>query len=76
MTTYNFSVNYLDFGNYEVDFGNYEADTQAQAQELFAVDAGYKRWSAMCDHEEEFCGNTIEVREVLETGQLQSVEAV
>lgn len=37
--TFNFSANGLDFGNYS-------GETQEQAQEAFASDAGYKSWSA------------------------------
>lgn len=69
MTTYNFSAN-------SIDFGNYSADTQAEAQELFAVDAGYRSWSAMCEQAEEFGGNNVEIRELMENGQLHSVAAV
>lgn len=68
MTTYNFSAN-------SIDFGNYSDDTQAEAQELFAADAGYRSWSAMCEQAEEFGGNSVEIREMMENGQFQEVDA-
>lgn len=55
MNTYNFSANGLDFGNYE-------AASQADAQEIFAQDAGYKSWAAMVEQAEEFGGNNVEVK--------------
>jgi ABC-type branched-subunit amino acid transport system substrate-binding protein len=67
--TFNFSAN-------AQDFGNYAAATQEAAQEAFASDAGYKSWAAMVEQAEEFGGNSVEIREVLENGQLQAVESV
>ena len=70
MTTFNFSAN-------AVDFGNYSGETQAAAQDAFADDAGYRNWAAMVEQAAEFCGNSVEIREVLENGQLSGVvEAV
>jgi len=63
MTTFNFSAN-------AVDFGNFEGATQAEAQDKFAADAGYLSWADMCERAEEFGGNTVEIREVMENGQL------
>jgi ABC-type branched-subunit amino acid transport system substrate-binding protein len=64
--TFNFSAN-------AQDFGNWEAATQAAAQEAFASDAGYKSWAAMVEQAEEVGGgNSVEIREVLENGQLSS----
>ena len=57
MKTFNFSANWLDFGEWK-------APTQDQAQELFASDAGYKSWAAMVEQAEEFGGNNVEVYEV------------
>lgn len=65
MSTFNFSAN-------AIDFGNWEADTQAAAQDQFAADAGYKDWADMCERAEEFGGNTVEIREVMENGRLSS----
>lgn len=62
-TTFNFSAN-------AIDFGNWTAETQAQAQDQYAQDAGYKGWADMCDRAEEFGGNTVEIREVMENGRL------
>ena len=56
MKTFNFSAN-------AVDFGEWIASTQEQAQDAFAVDAGYRSWSDLCERAEEFGGNTVEVRE-------------
>jgi len=67
--TFNFSANALDFGNWT-------ADTQAAAQEAFASDSGYTSWAAMVEQAEEFGGNNVEIREVLENGRLAEVEAV
>ena len=66
MTTFNFSAN-------SVDFGNYRGETQAAAQDAFASDAGYRGWEAMVEQAAEFGGNTVEIREVLENGQLSGV---
>jgi hypothetical protein len=55
MHTYNFSANGLDFGNYK-------ANSQADAQEIFAQDAGYKSWAEMVEQAEEFGGNNVEVK--------------
>lgn len=57
MKKFNFSANGLDFGNYEA------VDIES-AQEIFAIDAGYKSWSAMCEQAEEFGGNNVEVEEI------------
>lgn len=61
--TFNFSAN-------AIDFGNWTAETQAQAQDKYAQDAGYKSWADMCERADEFGGNTIEIREVMENGRL------
>lgn len=57
-TTYNFSANGLNLGNFM------GAD-QAQAQEVFAVESGYASWAAMVEQAEEFGGNNVEIEEVL-----------
>jgi len=57
MKTFNFSANWLDFGEWI-------ADTQEKAQNTFASDAGYKDWADMCERAEEFGGNSVEVKEV------------
>jgi hypothetical protein len=57
-TTYNFSANGLDFGNYS-------GANKTQAQENFANDSGYASWAAMVEQAEEFGGNNVEVKEVL-----------
>jgi hypothetical protein len=59
MTTYNFTAN-------GIDFGNYIGSTQEDAQESFAIDAGYSSWKAMVEQAEEMSegGNTVEVEEV------------
>ncbi len=59
MKTFNFSANGLDFGDWI-------ADTQKEAQEAFAVDAGYKSWSYMVSEAEENGGNNLEIKEVTE----------
>ncbi len=70
MATFNFSAN-------AVDFGNFEGADQAAAQEAFASDANYTSWAAMVEQAEEFGGNTVEIREVMENGRLSSMlEAV
>jgi hypothetical protein len=56
MKTFNFWAN-------GVDFGEWIASTQAQAQDAFAMDAGYKSWADMCQRVDEFGGNTVEVLE-------------
>jgi len=63
MATFNFSAN-------AVDFGNWSANTQAEAQDKFASDAGYKSWNDMCERADEFGGNSVEIREVMENGRL------
>ena len=68
MTTFNFSAN-------AVDFGNWEADTQAEAQDLFASDSGYKNWADMCERADEFGGNSVEIREEMENGRMGSALA-
>ena len=40
MTTFNFSAN-------GIDFGNYSGESQEAAQEVFAQDAGYSSWAEM-----------------------------
>ena len=47
-------------------FGDYTGDTQADAQEAFAMDAGYASWAAMVEQAEEYssAGNTVEVIEL------------
>ncbi len=67
--TFNFSAN-------AQDFGNWIAATQIDAQEAFASDAGYKSWAAMVEQAEEFGGNSVEIREVLENGQLSLLQPV
>lgn len=57
MTTFNFSANCIDFGNYS-------GESQEAAQEVFAQDAGYSSWAAMVAQAEEFGGNNVEVKEV------------
>ena len=57
MKTFNFEANGLDFGEWI-------AQTQEQAQDAFASDAGYKNWQDMCKRANEFGGNTVEVREL------------
>ena len=59
MKTFNFSANGLDFGDWI-------ADTQKDAQEAFAADAGYKSWSYMVSEAEENGGNNVEIKEVTE----------
>ena len=46
------------------EFGEWHAQTQEQAQDAFAADAGYKNWTDMCERADEFGGNTVEVREL------------
>ncbi len=70
MTTFNFSAN-------AVDFGNFEGADQAAAQEAFAAEAGDKNWASMVEQAEEFGGNSVEIREVMSNGRLSGVlEAV
>jgi hypothetical protein len=59
MKTFNFSAN----GH---DFGDYIADTQEEAQEAFASDAGYISWFYMITQAEENGGNNVEIKEVTE----------
>lgn len=54
----------FDFSACGVEFGVWRAETQAQAQEAFAHDAGYASWAAMVAQAEEFGGNNVEVREL------------
>jgi hypothetical protein len=63
--TFNFSAN-------AINFGNFTADSQAAAQNLFADASGYKSWIEMCKQADEFGGNSVEIREVLENGYLSS----
>lgn len=70
MATFNFSAN-------TVDFGNWTADTQAEAQDKFATDSGYKSWADMVERADEFGGNSVEIRELMENGRLSGeVDAV
>ena len=70
MATFNFSAN-------AVDFGNWTADTQAEARERFAADSGYKSWADMVERADEFGGNAVEIRELMENGRLSGeVDAV
>jgi len=46
MKTFNFSANW-------VDFGEWEAETLTQAKDDFASDSGYKNWDDMVDR----CGH-------------------
>ena len=58
MTTFNFSAN-------GIDFGNYSGESQEAAQEVFAQDAGYESWAEMVEQAENFFGgNNVEVQEV------------
>ena len=59
MKTFNFSANGLDFGDWI-------ADTQKDAQEAFASDAGYISWFYMITQAEENGGNNVEIKEVTE----------
>jgi hypothetical protein len=54
MKTFNFEAN-------GIDFGEWIAQTQEQAQDAFASDAGYKDWADMCQRADEFGGNTVSV---------------
>ena len=66
MATFNFSA--------DLDFGNYVADSHGEAQELFAIDAGYASWKDMVDQSIEVSGAAnIEIREVMENGRFGSV---
>ena len=70
MATFNFSAN-------AVDFGNWTADTQAEAQDKFATDSGHKSWEDMVERADEFGGNSVEIRELMENGRLSGeVDAV
>ena len=57
MKTFNFSANW-------VDFGEWEAKTLDQAKDDFASDSGYKNWDDMVYRSNEFGGNTVEIKEV------------
>lgn len=57
MKTFNFSVKGLDFGNYQ-------AENVKDAQNIFAIDAGYKNWAAMVKEAQEFGGSVIEAVEI------------
>ena len=57
MSTFNFSAN-------GQDFGNYESDTLESAKEIFATDAGYRSWEYMASEAEENGGNNIEIRKL------------
>lgn len=66
MTTYNFSANGMDFGDFS-------GETLRDAMEAFASDAGYSSWDDMTDQAIELSGSgTIEIRERYENGQLGS----
>jgi hypothetical protein len=56
MKTFNFSAN-------AIDFGEWIAPTKEQAQDAFAIDAGYKNWADMCQRADEFGGNDVQVLE-------------
>ena len=58
MKTYNFSAQ-------GIDFGNYSGADLADAQEVFAQDAGYSSWLYMEEQAKEFGGNNVEIKEVL-----------
>jgi hypothetical protein len=64
--TFNFSAN-------AIDFGQWTADSQRAAQEAFVNDSGYTSWGDMVDQAKEFGGNSVEIREVMENGQLSGV---
>ena len=58
MTTFNFSAN-------GIDFGNYSGESQEAAQKVFAQDAGYESWVEMVEQAENFFGgNNVEVKEL------------
>jgi hypothetical protein len=57
MKTFNFWANF-------VDFGLWIAESENQAKDNFASDAGYKNWEDMIARAEEFGGNTVEFEEV------------
>ena len=57
MKTFNFEAN-------GIEFGEWIAQTQEQAQDAFASDAGYKNWADMCERADEFGGNTVSVTEL------------
>lgn len=66
MTTYNFSANGMNFGDFH-------GETLRDAMEAFASDAGYSSWDDMTDQAIELSGSgTIEIRERYENGQLGS----
>lgn len=46
------------------EFGEWHAQTQEQAQDVFASEAGYKNWADMCERANEFGGNTVTVKEL------------
>lgn len=58
-TTFNFSAN-------GINYGNFSASSQEEAQDKFAVAAGYASWAAMVEQAEEFGGNNVEVEIVEE----------
>lgn len=57
MKTFNFWTNF-------VDFGLWVAESEDQAKDNFASDAGYKNWADMIDRTKEFEENTIQIEEV------------
>jgi hypothetical protein len=59
MKTFNFFANCIDFGNWK-------AESLEQAQNDFASDAGYKNWADMIERSEEFGGNTVEFKEIIQ----------
>lgn len=70
MKTFNFEANGMDFGNYS-------GETLKDACEAFAGYAGYTSWTAMVKQAVETAGaNNVEVREVLNNGQIGPVEEI
>lgn len=59
MKIFNFWTNF-------VDFGLWIAESENQAKDNFASDAGYKNWEDMIDRVEEFGGNVVQIKEVQE----------
>lgn len=57
MKTFNFWTNF-------VDFGLWVAESEDEAKDNFASDAGYKNWADMIDRTKEFGENTIQIEEV------------
>jgi hypothetical protein len=57
MKTFNFSANW-------VDFGTWVAQTEIEAKDKFAFDAGYKNWVDMVERVEEIGGIQVQYKEV------------